>query len=207
MKSNKAIKKDKERKAGDRFIKLHNEEGGYNFAFKEQPEEDPPDLIYEDLRASKTLLLEITAAYYNQDDAKWVWDIKRGIDTRKISPSPLIQAPDSSSYNFLNNLIQKKCRVLLQGKKKEHFCCADPIFLVIDLEELLLTTSANVQEFIDSYLVLPHDVPFQEIWLLLEEPVGRSLSPGENVLDIPLTEALQLQSRRFRLYPGHSDHL
>ncbi len=187
MGSHEALKKQKERFAGDRFIILLNSEGGHNFIFKESPQKDPPDLIYEDMQASKTLLLEITAAYYNQKQAKWEWDIDRGIDTREFPLSPSIVEPDLSLSAFLNDRIQKKCKIDF----------ADPILLVIDLNTFA-TTSTDIQDFITSHLALPAKIPFQEIWLLLNEPYTSS-SPSEgkydSILDLPP------QERRFRLYP------
>ncbi len=204
MGSHEALKKQKERFAGDRFIILLNSEGGHNFIFKESPQKDPPDLIYEDMQASKTLLLEITAAYYNQKQAKWEWDIDRGIDTRKISPSPLIVEPDSSLRNFLKHVIGKKCQDLNKAKNKRPADFVHPVLLVITINAEI-TTSAAIQEFIDSCYLAPDGVPFQGIWLLLRETVGkkRMRSPEENIKDIPWNEIFGSLDRRFRFYPKH----
>ncbi|OFW10535.1 MAG: hypothetical protein A3H27_08765 [Acidobacteria bacterium RIFCSPLOWO2_02_FULL_59_13] len=188
MKKNEALKKDKERTAGDRFIKLHNSEGGHNFTFKESPRQDPPDLIYED---TKRLLLEITVAYYDQKHAKWLWDIERGIDSSEISFSPLIKEPTLSAYSFLNELIQKKC--------KGRFQYADPIFLVIAIEAFGMTT-AKVNDFISSQLEIPPEVPFQEIWLLLNESYTMPFFEA-SVEKICSNLNSPAQERRFRLYP------
>ena len=191
------FKEDQERSAGDRFVSLHNFQGHHNFAFKEQPTSDPPDLIYEDRSASKILLLEMTAIYYNGEYAAWIWKDRRGMTpSSEISCSPTIVGPTLAFCTFLNRLIEQKC--------KQRF--SDPILLVLDNETF--TPITDVQDCINSHLAFPSEVPFQEVWLLQKKIYSsgtrdkqETRSPKENLMDIPLEEVFPPEDSRFRLYP------
>jgi len=59
-----------ERKVGDSFITWYNESIGSFFIFCARPD-DAPDLKYKD--GDVVLMLEVTSSYYDNNDAKLLW--------------------------------------------------------------------------------------------------------------------------------------
>jgi hypothetical protein len=93
-----------ERAVADAFIDWYNSRHGTAYQYHERGA-DPPDFVYR--TGTRDMLLEVTAAYYDQDNAKMFWQNARGVrDAPQIWCSG---EPDSSLLERVNRALQTKC--------------------------------------------------------------------------------------------------
>jgi hypothetical protein len=93
-----------ERAVGEAFINWYNRQNCTEFRYHDRGA-DPPDLVYQS--GSQELLLEITAAYYDADNATMLWQNARGVPGAKsiwISKNP-----DQKPIDNINAVLSKKC--------------------------------------------------------------------------------------------------
>jgi len=151
----KQIQSSHERATGDRFIQTYNNERGCNLIFKEQPSPPKPDLVYYDEKTNKTIGLEITDAYYDEDDAKGTWDIVRGV--KPFSISRILYNPDEQLANAIG------CRILEKSRKKYKYC--DSIILLVVTRPALTEDEKDFRDNVLPHIRLPNHIPFSAIYL------------------------------------------
>ncbi|MBI2360631.1 MAG: hypothetical protein HYY46_11750 [Deltaproteobacteria bacterium] len=150
-----------ERAVADSFVEFYNRENGTDYRYHSRGE-DPPDLIYRS--GSHEMRLEITAAYYDTENAAMLWQNARGVPgARDIWIS---KSPDVKLIESINSTLAKKC-------VKRY---PSGWVLLVDLYPDLVTA----EEFADliSEIQVPAGHPFAEIYVAGVFPASSSGSRG-----------------------------
>ena len=156
MGKNEQLKAQTEQAAGDRFIEEYNKENNSQFVFKKKGER--PALVYSD--NSNIIGVEVTIAYYNENDAKGSWDIARG--KTSSNSSGLLVNPDEQLAQHINKDIKAKCT--------KHYDFPYPIILLVATRPALTQDEQDFQDNVLPHIKLPDDIPYCEIYLYLSLP-------------------------------------
>jgi hypothetical protein len=146
-----------ERAEADRFICWYNacHKVGYRFYARGN---EPPDFIYR--HDSREMLLEVTAVYYDADNAKMLWQNARALpEAAKIWTS---KWPDRKMVDSLNVVLENKC------KKRYPVGCLLLAVLYPDV------TSAEEFEHLLPEIQIPPVAPFASIYIAGDFPVSSS---------------------------------
>jgi hypothetical protein len=170
---NNFLKQEVERYIGDDFVKWLNRTSGSKFEF-ERMGADPPDLIYRD--GDKTLPVEATTSYYNEEDAIMRWKHARKdptaptrwSDARPQAAKPPWEhrwEPDQKLIAGINKRIAEKCL----GKHDVGTVLVIQCFPSI-------TTKVEFEELKDT-IAIPSSIPFTAIYVAGSFPHSRD-GPG-----------------------------
>jgi len=150
-----------ERAVGAAFIEWYNRQNNTEFRYHDRGA-DPPDLVYRS--GSQELLLEITAAYYDADDATMLWQNARGVPGAKNIW--IGKEPDQKLVDSLNTVLSKKC-----DKQYPANC-----ILVVHLNPHI--TAAEELETLITQIKVPVDHSFRGIYLGGMFPISRNSRGG-----------------------------
>jgi hypothetical protein len=141
------VKEQNERAVADAFINWYNELNNTEFKYYKRGE--APDFVYR--FENRMMPLEVTTGYYDEDNAKMLWENARG---RPSAPKIWIgKEPDQSLINHINIGLTNKC-----AKKYPADCT-----LVMNIYPDI-TTTEELEALINQIRV-PTDHPFKEIYL------------------------------------------
>lgn len=145
-----SLKHRVERAIGDEFVSWLNQASGGRFHF-ERAGADPPDLIYAD--RDKTLPLEITTAYYDQEDASALWRLARKDPAVPVKRAQPLDKPDRKLIASITKRIAEKC-----------FGTHDAgTILVIDVYPAI--TRKGEFEALKHEITIPKKIPFAAIYV------------------------------------------
>jgi hypothetical protein len=150
-----------EQAVGADFIAWYNRQHGTVFSYHSRGA-DPPDLVYRS--GEHELLLEITGAYYDAEDAKMRWQNARG-----VSGAPdmwMSQDPDQKLVDSITAGITKKC-----GKAYPAHCV-----LVVHIYPDLM--SVEELHTLIPQITVPADHSFESIYLTGIFPASSGGSRG-----------------------------
>jgi hypothetical protein len=137
-----------EKAVGDEFVRWFNEKNNTDFVLKGQAGDGPgPDLAY-----SAELRLEVTDAYYDDQDAKFLWK-----NARKAPDAPQGWQGtefDKTLLDQINKRLEEKCLKSSYGPN---------CILVINMQPSL-TTAEELESMLPN-VKLPQSVPFVGIYL------------------------------------------
>lgn len=162
---NEDLKRQHEQAAAQRFLDWLKQNRGRSLVISSKTE--APDFECTDGASGATVGLEVSTAYYDEHHAKGAWDLARG-RTRQYA-SDVLQNPDEGLADSINNRLSDKC--------KKQYTVSFPVVLVVDSRPPL-TDEQDVQDTILPAIRLPAQVPFQEIYLGVDIPIGRSSPHG-----------------------------
>jgi len=145
----------------DSFIEWYNSRHGTAYGFYARGAE-PPDFVYRD--GGREMLLEITAAYYDANNATVLWQNARGVPG--AAQSWMSKDPDRKLVDSVNAILQKKC-----GKQYPEGC----LLLVAMYPDI--TTAEEFQELLPGVQV-PPTASFEEIYLAGVFPASSGGSRG-----------------------------
>lgn len=154
--------KDKhERAVADRFIDWYNSRHGTAYRFYARGAE-PPDFVYCD--GGREMLLEVTAAYYDANNATMLWRNARGVT--EASQSWMSKDPDQKLVDSVNLILEKKCaKPYPQGY----------LLLVAVYPDI---TSAEEFEHLLQEIQIPPAAPFAKIYIAGDFPASSGGSRG-----------------------------
>ena len=155
--SNEPLKQKVERAIGDEFVSWLNKGNCSQFQF-ERVGADPPDLIYRD--GNKTLAIEITTAYYDQEDASMLWRLAREDRTTPVKRSKPFDEPDQRLIGDINKRIIAKCLGAHEAGT----------VLVIDVYPAI--TRTDEFETLRHKIAIPGAIPFGAIYVTGWFPSG-----------------------------------
>ena len=162
-----AHKEDFERGVGDRFAEWLTSSTGHNCTFLRRGDE-APDLVYA--FNSRELLLEITAAYYDDDHAKFLW---KGAKNAPDAPKGWSGVnPDKNLANAIHLRIGDKS-TKRYGRNVVLLIEVPPGVTTAERLERLLTT-----------LQLPQIVPFVGIFVVGRFPISTDSTGGFRVITV-----------------------
>ena len=98
------IQEQHEKAVGNAFIEWYNRQNSTEFRYHARGV-DPPDLVYRSGRHE--MLLEITAAYYDADNATMLWKNARG--RPGAADIWISKNPDQKLIDSINAVLAKKC--------------------------------------------------------------------------------------------------
>jgi len=147
------------------FVEWYNITFGQKLALLRKQES--PDFIYAD--AIGEIGLEVTTAYYNQDDAKILAETGRGkrrtysiqeiVDAPKEINYQTVWEPEMSLVHFLNKLTMAKC--------SKHYGAS--CILVIRVPKPALTTRFEFEHEVVPNVSVPAENSFNEIFLTADQ--------------------------------------
>jgi hypothetical protein len=149
-----SLKKQHERAIAEAFIDWYNKQNNTKFSFHKHGE--PPDFVY--IFENQTMLLEVTAEYYDEENAKMLWQ-----NARRIPNAPQIwigKEPDQSLISHANIGLTKKC-----AKKYPDGC-----ILLINIYPDI--TTSEEFELLINQINIPSNNSFIEIYVGGNFPVG-----------------------------------
>ncbi len=150
-----------EQAAGAAFIEWYNRQHGTAFRYHSRGA-DPPDLAYR--CGNQEMLLEITAAYYDADNATMLWQNARGV--AGAADMWRGKYPDQNLIDNINAGLTKKC-----GKPYPANCV-----LVMHLHSDI--TIAEEFEVLIAQIKVPVNHPFVGIYLGGRFPMSYDSSGG-----------------------------
>ncbi len=168
--SNKAMdtqQEDFERGVGDRFAEWLTSTTSRKCTFLRRGDA-APDLIYE--FDSSELLIEITAAYYDDDHAKFLWK-----GAKQLPDAPMSWAGVNPDQN-LANAIQRR----VEDKSTKRY--GKNVALLIEVPPGV-TTAERLERLLKS-LQLPSIVPFVGIYAVGRFPMSTDSDGGFRVITI-----------------------
>ena len=150
-----------ERAVGVAFIEWYNTQNGTEYRYHDRGA-DPPDLVCRS--GSQELLLEITAAYYDADNATMLWQNARGVPG--AANIWISKNPDQKLIDSINTVLTKKCA------KKYPMNCVLVVHLNPDI------TTAEELEALIVQITVPINHPFAGIYLGGVFPISSNSSGG-----------------------------
>ncbi len=155
------VQEQHERAVGDAFVNWFNQQNGTEYIYDRRAA-DPPDLIYR--CGDHELRLEITAAYYDPENAAMLWHNARGVPGAPDMWGS--KSPDQKLVESINSALAKKCvKAYPPG-------CVLLVALYPDL------TSAEEFAELTPQISVPPDDPFTEIYVAGMFPASSSGSRG-----------------------------
>lgn len=109
------LKEQDERAVGERFVKWLNTKFGLEYSFIRRAGE-APDLVYA-LPNKTELFIEITSAYYANEDAKLIWDGIRSSEDQILTQVGAVRDHDSELVSNIVRIANQKC-----NKRYEKHC-------------------------------------------------------------------------------------
>jgi hypothetical protein len=150
-----------EQAIGAAFIEWYNRQCGTTFRYHSRGA-DPPDLVYRS--EDRKMLLEITAAYYNADNAAMLWQNARGVSG--AADRWMSKGPDQKLIGSINAGLAKKCEKLYPAN------CVLVVNIYPDL------TSAEELNTLIHQIKVPVNHSFDAIYLTGIFPTSSDGSPG-----------------------------
>ena len=150
-----------EQAVGAAFIEWYNRQHGTAFRYHSRGA-DPPDLVYRS--GDYEMLLEITAAYYDADNAAMLWQTARNVPG--AADMWMSKDPDQKLLDSINAGLAKKC-----GKPYPAHCA-----LVMQIYPDLI--SAEELDTLIHHIKIPTDHFFAGIYLTGIFPTSSGGSRG-----------------------------
>jgi hypothetical protein len=150
-----------EQAVGAAFIAWYNRQHGTAFRYHSRGA-DPPDLVYR--CGDREILLEITAAYYDADNATMLWQNARGVSG--AADMWMSKDPDQKLIDNINVGLTKKC------DKSYPADCVLVMHLNPDI------TTAEEFEALIAQIKIPADHPFVEIYVGGMFPISHNSNGG-----------------------------
>ena len=137
-----------ERAVADTFREWYNSRHGTAYGFYARGA-DSPDFVYRD--GDREMLLEVTAAYYDANNATMLWQIARGVPG--AAQDWMGKDPDNMLVDSVSAILQKKC-----GRPYPKGC----VLLVVLYPDI---TSADEFEDLRTEIKIPPTSSFAEIYV------------------------------------------
>ncbi len=156
-----------ERAVGEGFIEWLNSGKGTTYRFKARPDR-APDLIYTS--DSNELFIEVTAAFYDHEHARFIW---KGVRGEADAPERWtgINA-NESLVNAIHNCIINKAQKRYENET----------LLLIEVPPGV-TSAEELSELLDRQQ-FPRDLPFAGIYVVGDFPIKKGSIGGFRVIPI-----------------------
>ncbi len=151
MSTNENLKQLHERAVVERFVQWHNNCHSTQLAVAGRRVQPDFEVIDQNQEVNG---IEVTTAYYDDQDAKGLWNLVRGKSTR--FQSSLMVNPDQKLAGSISELLAKKC---------SKYGIASRVVLLIDIRAPV-TDCSDIERSVIPYIGYPDSVPFRAIYLI-----------------------------------------